>query len=95
MRAWVFRIETQRAYHEVEGAGIDAAGKAEGATIFNLLERRKRRMIKCYGSAGIQMPPQRYAEETAAAQTVGFQTDKLRHGTGLGGERKSRQRSGE
>ena len=95
MRAWVFRIETQRAYHEVEGAGIDAAGKAEGATIFDLVERRKRLMIKCCGSAGIQMPPQRYAEETAAAQTLVFQTDKLRHGTGLEGEPKLRQRCGE
>ena len=79
-------IETQKTYHAVEVAVIDAAAKAEGATMSNLLGGRKRAKIKCYGSAGMYMPPEGYAEEAAAVQALGFPAYKLRPAAGPAGD---------
>ena len=79
-------LETQKTYHAVEVAVIDAAAKAEGATMSNLLGGRKRPKIKCYGSAGMYMPPEGYAEEAAAVQDLGFPAYKLRPAAGPAGD---------
>lgn len=79
-------LETQKTYHAVEVAVIDAAAKAEGATMSDLLGGRKRTRIKCYGSAGMYMPPEGYAEEAAAIQALGFPAYKLRPAAGPAGD---------
>lgn len=79
-------LELQKTYHAVEVAVIDAAAKAEGAAMSELLGGRKRDRIKCYGSAGMYMPPQGYAEEAAAVQGLGFPAYKLRPASGPEGD---------
>ncbi len=79
-------LETQKTYHAVEVAVIDAAAKAEGATMSDLLGGRKRQQIKCYGSAGMYMPPEGYAEEASAVQELGFPAYKLRPAAGPAGD---------
>ena len=79
-------LETQKTYHAVEVAVIDAAAKAEGATMSELLGGRRRDRIKCYGSAGMYMPAQGYAEEGAAVQDLGFPAYKLRPAAGPAGD---------
>lgn len=75
-------LDLKKTYHAVEVAVIDAAAKAEGATMSELLGGRKRDRIKCYGSAGMYMPPEGYAEEAAAVQSLGFPAYKLRPAAG-------------
>ena len=79
-------LETQKTYHAVEVAVIDAAAKAEGATMSDLLGGRKRDRIKCYGSAGMYMPPEGYAAEAAAVRDLGFPAYKLRPAAGPQGD---------
>ncbi len=79
-------LETQKTYHAVEVAVIDAAAKAEQATMSELLGGRKRERIKCYGSAGMYMPPEGYAAEAAAVQALGFPAYKLRPAAGPEGD---------
>lgn len=79
-------LETQKTYHAVEVAVIDAAAKAEGATMSDLLGGRKREHIKCYGSAGMYMPPEGYAAEAQAVQELGFPAYKLRPAAGPEGD---------
>ncbi len=75
-------LDLKKTYHAVEVAVIDAAAKAEGATMSELLGGRKRDRIKCYGSAGMYMPPEGYAEEAAAVQGLGFPAYKVRSAAG-------------
>ena len=75
-------LELRKTYHAVEVAVIDAAAKAEGAPMSDLLGGRKRGRIKCYGSAGMYMPPEGYAAEAAAVQELGFPAYKLRPAAG-------------
>ena len=79
-------LETQKTYHAVEVAIIDAAAKAEGATMSDLLGGRKRERIKCYGSAGMYMPPEGYSDEAEAVQRLGFPAYKLRPAAGPEGD---------
>ncbi len=79
-------LETQKTFHAVEIAVIDAAAKAEGATMSELLGGRKRARIKCYGSAGMYMPPEGYAAEAEAVQRLGFPAYKLRPAAGPEGD---------
>lgn len=87
-RTYGFRapLETQKTYHAVEVAVIDAAAKAEGVTMSELLGGRCRNRIKCYGSAGMYMPPQGYADEAAAVLDMGFPAYKLRPAAGPEGD---------
>ncbi len=78
--------ETQKTYHAVEVAVIDAAAKAQGATMSDLLGGRKRDRIKCYGSAGMYMSAEGYADEAAAVQDLGFPAYKLRPAAGPEGD---------
>ncbi len=79
-------LELEKTYRAVEVAVLDAAAKAEGATMSELLGGRRRDRIKCYGSAGMYMPPEGYAEEAAAVQGLGFPAYKLRPAAGPEGD---------
>lgn len=81
--------ETQKTYRAVEVAVLDAAAKAEGATMSDLLGGRKRDRIKCYGSAGMYMPPEDYGAEAAAVRELGFPAYKLRPAAGPEGDWKT------
>jgi L-alanine-DL-glutamate epimerase-like enolase superfamily enzyme len=75
-------LETTKTYHAVEIALIDLAAKASGAPISELIGGRKRDRIKLYGSAGMYMSPQKYAEEAAAVAQMGFTAYKMRPALG-------------
>ena len=81
--------ETRKTYRAVEVAVLDAAAKAEGATMSDLLGGRKRDRIKCYGSAGMYMPPEGYGAEAAAVRELGFPAYKLRPAAGPEGDWKT------
>ena len=82
-------LDTQKTYHAVEVAVIDAAAKAEGATMSELLGGRRRDRIKCYGSAGMYMSPEGYAAEAVAVRELGFPAYKLRPAAGPEGDRRT------
>ena len=75
-------LPTKKTYHAVEIALLDLAGKYEGCPISALLGGRKRNEIKLYGSAGMYMPPEGYAEEAAAIMDMGFSAYKMRPASG-------------
>ena len=79
-------LELKKTYHAVEVAVIDAAAKAQGAPMSDLLGGRRRNRIKCYGSAGMYMPPEGYAAEAAAVRELGFPAYKLRPAAGPQGD---------
>ncbi|MHC4596527.1 MAG: enolase-like domain-containing protein [Planctomycetota bacterium] len=74
--------ETVKTYHAVEIALIDLVGRYEGCAVSELLGGRSRDRIKLYGSAGMYMPPEKYAEEAAAVMAMGFSAYKMRPGIG-------------
>jgi L-alanine-DL-glutamate epimerase-like enolase superfamily enzyme len=74
--------EIQKTYHAAEVALIDIAAKYEGCAMSELLGGRKRSSIKLYGSAGMYMSPERYAEEAAAIAGMGFKGYKMRPAAG-------------
>ncbi len=69
-------------YCAVEIALYDALGKALGVPVSELLGGRVRERIRLYGSAGMYMPPEKYAEEAAAIMALGFRAYKMRSGIG-------------
>ena len=74
--------ETLKTYHAAEVALLDLVGKYEGCSISELMGGRVRSEIKLYGSAGMYMSPEKYAEEAAAIQAMGFSAYKMRPGLG-------------
>jgi L-alanine-DL-glutamate epimerase-like enolase superfamily enzyme len=74
--------EINKTYRAVEIALIDLAAKYEGCALSELTGRRKRDRIKLYGSAGMYMPPARFAEEAAAIAGLGFRAYKMRPALG-------------
>ncbi|MEJ0057950.1 MAG: hypothetical protein WDN75_21270 [Bacteroidota bacterium] len=58
--------DSLKTYYAVEVALLDLAGKYEQCSISELMGGRVRSDIKLYGSAGMYMSPQRYAEEAHA-----------------------------
>ena len=74
--------DTIKTYHAVEVALLDLVGKYEKCSISELMGGRVRSTIKLYGSAGMYMSSQRYAEEAAAIQQMGFSAYKMRPGAG-------------
>jgi len=74
--------ETVKTYRAVEIALIDLVGRYEGCPVSELLGGRLRGRIKLYGSAGMYMPPESYAEEAAAISAMGFPAYKMRPGSG-------------
>jgi len=74
--------ETVKTFHAVEIAVLDLAARYEGAPLHALLGGALRDRIKLYGSAGMYMPPEGYAEEAAAIQAQGFPAYKMRPALG-------------
>jgi len=74
--------EVVKTYYAVEVALLDLVGKFEGCSISELMGGRVRSTIKLYGSGGMYMPPEKYAEEAAAIQQMGFPAYKMRPGMG-------------
>jgi L-alanine-DL-glutamate epimerase-like enolase superfamily enzyme len=74
--------DIQKTYHAVEIALIDIASKYEGCAMSELLGGRKRSTIKLYGSAGMYMSPEKYADEAAAIAAMGFKGYKMRPAAG-------------
>ncbi len=75
-------LEIQKTYYAVEVAVIDAAAKYEECPMSDLLGGRKRAAIKLYGSAGMYMKPEGFAEEAAAIAEMGFPAYKMRPSQG-------------
>ncbi len=74
--------ELTKIYCCAEIALYDLAGKAMDAPVSELLGGRVRDRIRLYGSAGMYMPPERYAEEAAAIAALGFKAYKMRPALG-------------
>ncbi|MEW6303325.1 MAG: mandelate racemase/muconate lactonizing enzyme family protein [Verrucomicrobiota bacterium] len=75
-------LETTKTYRSVEIAVMDAAARFEGCALSELAGGRKRDRIKLYGSAGMYMAPEKYAEEAAAVKAMGFPAYKMRPALG-------------
>ena len=75
-------FELQRLYCAVEIALYDLAGKAKGVPVSELIGGRQRDRIRLYGSAGMYMTPEKYAEEAQAISQLGFRAYKMRAGIG-------------
>jgi L-alanine-DL-glutamate epimerase-like enolase superfamily enzyme len=78
--------ELLKTYRCVEIALLDLIGRHEGCAVSELIGGRKRDDIKLYGSAGMYMPPELYAEEAAAVQAMGFSAYKMRPALGPEGD---------
>ncbi|HRI80103.1 MAG TPA: mandelate racemase/muconate lactonizing enzyme family protein, partial [Cyclobacteriaceae bacterium] len=74
--------EIVKTYYAVEVAILDLVGKYEGCGISELMGGRVRNKIKLYGSAGMYMSPEKYAEEAHAMQQMGFPAYKMRPALG-------------
>ncbi len=75
-------VADEKLYHAVEVAMLDLVGKHEGCPVSELIGGRKRDTIKLYGSAGMYMDPEGFAEEAAAIQDMGFPAYKMRPALG-------------
>ncbi|HYP09497.1 MAG TPA: mandelate racemase/muconate lactonizing enzyme family protein [Bryobacteraceae bacterium] len=71
-----------KTYCSVEIALMDILGKAKGLPVSELIGGRVRDRIRLYGSAGMYMPPEKYAEEAAAVAELGFRAYKMRPALG-------------
>ncbi len=74
--------ELGKLYVGAEIALYDLWGKAKGLPVSELLGGRVRDRIRLYGSAGMYMPPEKYAEEARAISRMGFRAYKMRPGLG-------------
>jgi L-alanine-DL-glutamate epimerase-like enolase superfamily enzyme len=79
---FIDRPEVVKTYYAVEVALLDLVGKHEGCSISELMGGRVRSSIKLYGSGGMYMAPEKYAEEAAAIKEMGFPAYKMRPGMG-------------
>lgn len=71
-----------RTYCSVEIALYDLLGKAKGLPVSELIGGRVRDRIRLYGSAGMYMAPEKYAEEAEAIARLGFRAYKMRPALG-------------
>ena len=71
-----------RVYCAVEIGLYDALGKALGVPVADMIGGRVRDRIRLYGSAGMYMTPEKYAEEALAVSKFGFRAYKMRSGIG-------------
>jgi L-alanine-DL-glutamate epimerase-like enolase superfamily enzyme len=74
--------ELAKVYCTVEIALFDLVGKALDVPVSELLGGRVRDRIRLYGSAGMYMTPEGYAEEAAAVAEMGFSAYKMRPALG-------------
>lgn len=75
-----------RAYCAVEVGLYDLCAKAKSIPLSEELGGRVRGSIRLYGSAGMYMPPERYAAEAAAIAGLGFRGYKMRPAGGPDGD---------
>jgi L-alanine-DL-glutamate epimerase-like enolase superfamily enzyme len=80
------RPELARLYCSVEIALFDLIGKAMDLPVSELLGGRVRDSMRLYGSAGMYMQPEKYAEEAAAIAAMGFPAYKMRPALGPDGD---------
>jgi L-alanine-DL-glutamate epimerase-like enolase superfamily enzyme len=81
--------EITKTYRAVEIALIDLAARFEGCAMSELVGGRQRDRIKLYGSAGMYMSPERFAEEAVAIASMGFTAYKMRPALGPEGDLKT------
>lgn len=74
--------EVRKVYCAAEVALYDLVGQHQGTPISELLGGRVRDRILLYGSGGMYMPPEGYAAEASAVQSLGFSAYKMRPGLG-------------
>ncbi len=75
-------LEVKKTYYAVEIAVLDVVARFEGCPLSEIIGGRKRDTIKLYGSAGMYMPPDKFAEEAAAVKAMGFPAYKMRPALG-------------
>ena len=75
-------VADEKLYHAVEVALLDLVGRFEQCPVSELIGGRCRDTIKLYGSAGMYMEPEGFAEEAAAIQGMGFPAYKMRPALG-------------
>jgi L-alanine-DL-glutamate epimerase-like enolase superfamily enzyme len=71
-----------KVYCMVEIGLYDLLGKEKGLPVSELLGGRVRDRIRLYGSAGMYMSPEQYAEEASAIAQLGFRAYKMRPALG-------------
>ncbi|HET8548984.1 MAG TPA: mandelate racemase/muconate lactonizing enzyme family protein [Bryobacteraceae bacterium] len=71
-----------KTWHSAEIALYDLLGKAHGVPVSELIGGRVRDRIRLYGSAGMYMPPEKYAEEATEIADLGFRAYKMRPALG-------------
>ena len=74
--------ELTKTYHALEIAVMDLAARAAGKPLSELAGGRVRDTIKLYGSGGMYQPPEKYAQEAADVQAMGFPAYKYRPALG-------------
>lgn len=74
--------EIRHTWHAALIAIIDLAARFEECPMSELLGGRVRDRIKLYGSAGMYMTPERFAEEAVAIRDLGFSAYKMRPALG-------------
>lgn len=74
--------ELGKIYCAVDIALHDLLAKSRGVPLSEVLGGRVRDRIRLYGSAGMYMPPEAYAEEAAAVAALGFRAYKMRPALG-------------
>jgi L-alanine-DL-glutamate epimerase-like enolase superfamily enzyme len=75
-------LDVQKTYHAVELALLDLVARFEGCALSEVAGGRVRDRIKLYGSAGMYMAPEAYADEAAAIKAQGFVAYKMRPALG-------------
>ncbi len=75
-------LELTKTYHAVEIAVMDLAARHAGKPLSELAGGRVRDTIKLYGSGGMYQPPEKYAQEAADVQAMGFPAYKYRPALG-------------
>jgi len=75
-------LDISKTYHAVELAVLDVVARFEGCALSEIAGGRTRDRIKLYGSAGMYMSPEAYADEAAAIQALGFVAYKMRPALG-------------
>ncbi len=74
--------ELLKVYCAVEVGLYDLVAKERGVPLSEVVGGRVRDRIRLYGSAGMYMPPEKYAEEAAAIAGLGFRAYKMRPALG-------------
>ena len=75
-------LELTKTYRAVEIAVMDLVARFNGSPLSDIAGGAKRDRIKLYGSAGMYMEPERFAEEAFAITGMGFQAYKMRPARG-------------